>query len=168
MNWKKVLATLFGIFIGAVVICFLVQWIYPNPLTKGAIWILTVGGPKYLMSKIEWVIGSISAVTGIAAVAKKQINDTKTVAATQINDARQQTSQISNLASDQANQLTDLTTTNKTLQEQNNLLIQNKSEAEQKASTLTTENEGLLRENNNLTQALKDLKVATATVTEYK
>ncbi len=43
-----------------------------------------------------------------------------------------------------------------------------KSAAEQKASTLATENEGLLRENNNLTQTLKDLKVATATVTEYK
>lgn len=161
MNWKKLLGILLGIFILTLAVTFLINAFYPNWVTVAAIKLLTVTGPAYVTSKIEWVVGSISAILGTVAVAKNTINNTKKQATAQVSDAQQLTQLaytenqklITETIPTKDAQITELTA-------QNNALSTSSSEAVNRYAVIEAEN---LR----LKTQLETLKDQQALATAY-
>lgn len=141
MSKKKILATLLGIFIVTLTAIFLIQTFYPNWVTKSAITLLTVTGPKYLQSKLEWVALTIGGVTATVGAAKKTINDTKAKANIQVSDAQQQTQSATGNVNALFTENQTLTTQNTKLQSDLSTAQSSSSEAVSKMAALQNQNQ---------------------------
>lgn len=146
MTWKKALAFVGIILVLILAPIFIIQWIHPNWVTEAAITLLTVTGPAYLMSKLEWVVASISGIVATIGVAMNKIGNIKKTATTQVTTAQQQTSEatsnVSNLLTENQALLTDktnLATENTTLQTQLENTAPRISELETQNRTLQTQ-----------------------------
>jgi regulator of replication initiation timing len=143
MMWKKALALIGIVFVVALVALFLINLVFPNWITASAITILTVIGPAYILSKIEWVIGSITAVIVVIGGAISKIGSVKKTATAQVTQAQQQTSEATS-------------NVNSLLTENQNLLIEK--------TNLTTENTALKTQLETTTPRISELETQNKTL----